>query len=116
MIIPCMLYKTRETYKVVHTEEEYIQARAEGWHNHWQPEFWDSKPQAEKIADAEEAEAEEDTRVIEIPNDMMEEDEEKNLEDLFTEATGKNALCDRGPYKGQETKQFLKWKKDNGYS
>lgn len=36
-----------------------------------------------------------------------------SLEERFKDSTGANAIIDRGPYKGQETKQFKIWKENH---
>ena len=36
MAYPRMIYKTREKYCIVHSEEEHKEHAAEGWLNHWE--------------------------------------------------------------------------------
>ena len=115
---PRAVYKSREVSKRVYNEQEELQAGIEGWNSHWNPEI--NKKQ--RGTDEEILRHIPHEKVLEVAVEAVKEempklkDDTEEMEDSpyvkFEAITGFKAICDRGPYKGQETKGFKEWMKN----
>ena len=102
---PRAVYKSREESKRVYNEQEELQAGLEGWNSHWNPE----------INERNRGTDEEILRYIRHEKEDVKEEMpklEESPHEKYEAITGFRAFCDRGPYKGQETKGFKEWVKN----
>lgn len=131
---PRRVYKGKDVSILVNNETEEYQACLNGYESSWKPEIIEKRKGtdreilktlpvviddgAEKIVlEPEEGKFEEIDTVEKLEETIPELSELPDLpsvDEQYRNATGKKAVCDRGPYKGKETKDFIKWKKDHG--
>lgn len=102
---PRRLFKGKDDVVLVHSEVEEVERSLQGYESHWNPEIIERR----KGTDREVLRFTEENQ-DEVKNVAENDVELPSMEQHYTNTTGKRAICDRGPYKGQETKGFKDWK------